>query len=346
MAVTKIKELSLEELPKLDTIRHNPYGLVYDGAITENVEGQVNIHPIRYVLEGLTIAANVYTPAGYDPEKSYPAVCVAHPNGGVKEQVAGLFAQNLAAAGYITLAADASHQGGSEGEPHMLDVPRKRVEDIHGMCDAISLFPGVDADRIGVLGICGGGGYTIKCAQTEKRFKAVATLSMFNSGVVRKNGFMDSQIDTIQERIHEAAEARAREAKGEEPALTPNMCTALTPEQADKLPYDLYRDGYYYYGVNYPHPYSTFSYTVSSLLDLASFDAVQGCELIDQPLLMMAGSAADTFYMTEHVFAACTDTQDKELFLVPGAHHIETYFKPEYVKQEVAKVTEFFNAKL
>ena len=346
MAVTKIKEIGVEELPELDTIHHNPYGLVYDGAITENVDGKVNIHPVRYELDGLVIAANVYTPAGYKADGSYPAVCVAHPNGGVKEQVAGLFAQHLAEAGYITLAADASHQGASEGTPRMLDVPRKRVEDIHGMCDAISLFPGVDTDRIGVLGICGGGGYTIKCAQTEKRFKAVATLSLFNSGVVRRNGFMDSQIDTIQQRIHEAAEERAREAAGEEPVFTPNMCTALTPEQADKLPYDLYREGYYYYGVTHPHPYATFSYTVSSLLDLASFDAVQGCDLIDQPLLMMAGSAADTFYMTEAVFAACTGTQDKELFLVPGAHHIETYFKPEYVQVEVEKVTDFFNEKL
>ena len=95
----------------------NPFGLVYDGAITQNIAGKVNIHPTTYKLHGLNIAANVYTPANYDASKKYPAVVVAHPNGGVKEQVAGLYAQRLAENGYITIAADASYQGASEGEP-------------------------------------------------------------------------------------------------------------------------------------------------------------------------------------------------------------------------------------
>lgn len=88
----------------------NPWGLVYNGAITENKEGAVSIHSITYELNGLKIAANVYTPAGYDRAKSYPALVVAHPNGGVKEQVAGLYSQRMAEAGYICLAFDAAYQ--------------------------------------------------------------------------------------------------------------------------------------------------------------------------------------------------------------------------------------------
>jgi len=76
--------------------KQNPFTLTYDGAITENVQGKVNIQPVKYQLNGLTIAANVYTPANFDSSKKYPAIVVAHPNGGVKEQVAGLYGQKLA----------------------------------------------------------------------------------------------------------------------------------------------------------------------------------------------------------------------------------------------------------
>lgn len=133
---------------------------------------------------------------------------------GVKEQVAGLFAQKLAEHGYITITADAAFQGQSGGEPRMVDRPEYRVEDIHAMADAISLFPGVDDDRIGAFGVCGGG-YTLRTGQTDKRFKTVATLSAFNSGLVRRNGFVDSQIDSIQERLAAASEARNKRIRGE-----------------------------------------------------------------------------------------------------------------------------------
>ena len=159
--------------------------MAYDGAITENVKGKVNIHPVTYVNnDGIKISANVYTPANFDPNKKYPAITVAHPNGGVKEQVAGLYAQKLAEQGYITIAADAAYQGASGGEPRQTDKPANRINDVHAMVDFLEKYQGVDTNRIGALGICGGGGYTFAAAQSDKRLHAVATVSLFNTGDV------------------------------------------------------------------------------------------------------------------------------------------------------------------
>lgn len=319
--------------------KQNPFTLAYDGAITENVKGKVNIHPVTYKVNGIDISANVYTPANYNPSNKYPAVVVAHPNGGVKEQVAGLYAQRLAEQGYITITADAAYQGASGGTPRNVDKPANRIEDIHGMADFISQYAGVDTDRLGLLGICGGGGYALKAAQTDKRLKAIATLSMFNSGRVRCNGFMDSQLSTIQDRLKQASEARAQEAAGGKIIYAGD--TKLTDEQIANLP-DLYREGFEYYGKTHFHPNSTFRYTMSSLLALMNFDAANNMDLIDQPLLMMAGSKADSKYMTEEAFKKAVNAKNKELFLIDGATHIETYWKPQYVNQAMGKLTQFF----
>lgn len=339
---------TIHELPAQHEVTRskteNPFGLVYAGAITENRTGDINIQPVTYNVNGITIAANVYTPAGYDVTQTYPAVVIAHPNGGVKEQVAGLYAQKLARAGYITIAADAAYQGASGGRPRNVDKPQNRVEDIHGMADYIAGFPGVDNARLGVLGICGGGGYALKAAQSDKRFNAVATVSMFNSGRVRRNGFKDSQLGTIQERLRQASAARSLEATTGEVRYVAD--TELTREMADSMPFDLYREGYYYYYETHAHPNATFRYTESSLLDLMTFDATNNLELLDQPLLMIAGEKADTYYMTQDAFAKATGTKDKELFLIEGATHIETYWVREYVDQAVEKLRSFYQNEL
>ncbi len=352
-----VQQVTASSKPSLQNkYDQNSWTLVYEGAITENGKGKVNIHPVKYKLNGIDIAANVYTPAGYDPAKKYPAVTVAHPNGGIKEQTAGLYAQRLAEAGYITIAADAAYQGGSGGEPRHTDKPQYRTEDIYGMADFIMQYPGVDTSRLGALGICGGGGYTLKAVQGDKRFKAVATLSMFNSGKVRRNGFQNSQLNTVQQRLQQAANARAKEKTSGEVREAARIeiggkslysgVASITDEEIAKTPTDLYREGYEYYYRTHPHPNSTFLYTTSSLMDLMTWDATDQIELINQPLLMMAGSKADTKYMTDEAFSLAINAKTKELFVIDGGTHIQTYWKPDYVSQAVNKLKDFYGKNL
>ncbi len=328
----------------------NQWTLVYDGAITKNVDGKVNIHPVTYPNNiGLKIAANLYTPARYDENARYAAVVVAHPNGGVKEQVAGLFAQFLAEHGYITLAYDAAYQGASEGEPRQTDIPASRVEDIRASIDYLMTIPAIDDHRIGVLGICGGGGYAITATAEDKRIQSVATIGMFNTGRVRRNGFKDADMTAIPVRLREAAVARVAYAKTGEVTYKGELRTApvhYTEEQLQQIPAGLYRDGAWYYGDRYFHPRAQSRYTTMSLMDLMAFDAEDAADLIDQPILMMVGDVADTRYMTEDVFKKLTGTTDKKLVLVQGASHIDEYWKPQYVTFEEQNLLEFFGRTL
>lgn len=146
----------------------------------------------------------------------------------------------------------------------------------------------------------------------------------------------------MAERLRAAAKQREAEAAGAPVAYTANMLD-WPKEKGLALTQDLYRDGYEYYGLTHRHPRSTFSATVTGLLEMAIWDARDGASLIDQPLLMIAGDKADTLYLTQGMFNAATGTKDKELHLIPGAHHIETYWKPEYVSQIDAKLGTFFS---
>lgn len=326
------------------TLTPNSLGLVYENAIDKNVPGEVNVHRVGYKIDGIDVVANVYTPAGYTPEGSYAAVVVAHPNGGSKDQVAGLYAQKLAESGLVTIAFDARYQGESGGEPRRTDKPANRMGDIIGAIDYIQNYPGVNPERVGAFGICGGGGYTFATAQTDKRIKAVATLSLFNTGDVRRNGYMRTQLGDIAERQREASLARQREAAGAEPEMAGFM--NWTPEEARQIKVDLYRDGYFYYGVTHKSPNAPGTYLKSSLMDMMAWDATDHADLITQPLLVIAGEIADSRYMSEEAFAKANHTACKEFFIVPGATHIRTYFVKEYVDQISSRSQKFFKEHL
>lgn len=125
-----------------------------------------------------------------------------------------------------------------------------------------------------------------------------------------------------------------------------NNTRPLTDEQIAKIPTDLYREGYIYYSKTHAHPAASGNYTLSSLMDLMTWDATDNLDLLTQPLLMIAGSKADSKYMTDEAIAKATHAKSKELFLIEGATHIQTYWKPPYVSQAVNKLVSFYGANI
>lgn len=136
------------------------------------------------------IAANIYFPPGFDKEKTWPTVISVHPFGSCKEQTSGnVYGEAMAKQGFVVIAFDASYQGESGGSPRWIEDPTQRAEDISHVIDYAVTLPYVDADRIGVLGVCGGGGYAINATLTDKRIKAVVSITGVNIGRLFREGF-------------------------------------------------------------------------------------------------------------------------------------------------------------
>lgn len=134
-------------------------------------------YPNRY---GLTLSADLYLPENMDQSKKYPALLVGTPYGGVKEQGAGIYAQTMAERGFVAMAFDESFNGESSGEPRHVSSPDIFVEDFSAGVDFLGTRPFVDRNKIGVIGICGSGGFALTAAQVDHRIKAVATASMYD----------------------------------------------------------------------------------------------------------------------------------------------------------------------
>ncbi|KAH8703012.1 Alpha/Beta hydrolase protein [Talaromyces proteolyticus] len=297
---------------------------------------------VSFNSRGLNVVGILRSPDTSATNRKRAAIVVSHPGGGVKEQTAGLYASLLTEQGYITLAFDAAYQGESSGEPRGLEDPAQRVEDIKSAVTYLSLLPEVDTERIGGLGICASGGYINFAAQTDVRIKAVAGVSSVDFGQMIREGVKDtaaaSPASAIAGTLEAAAKARLAEAKGEEyaqlpfapddPATVPDVYPALYKEAAD-----------YYRTPRGGHCRSTNRFPLRSTDLLANFDAFAFNHLISpRPLLMIAGSDADTKYFSE--IAIEKAKEPKELFVVPGKTHIALYDDSSVV---LPKLVDFYS---
>jgi hypothetical protein len=193
-------------------------------------------YPNRY---GITISADMYLPKDIDKSQQYPALVVGTPYGGVKEQGAGIYAQTMAERGFVTIAFDESYNGESGGQPRDVSSPGIFVEDFSAGVDFLGTRPFVDRNKIGAIGICGSGAFSLTAAQVDRRIKAVATASMYDMSRLTRYGWKDSMTDEERNKIlDQLGEQRWKDFENGTPAAPmgfPEEPQASIPEGLDPI---------------------------------------------------------------------------------------------------------------
>lgn len=293
--------------------------------------------------QGITMAAILHFPAGFDESRRYPAVVVSHPGGGVKEQAAGLYAGKLAESGLIAIAFDRSYQGESTGEPRQLENPYVSTEDVSAVIDHLTTLPYVDQDRIGAMGICAGAGYSANAAINDRRIKALGMVSAVNIGQMFRNGWENTVKDADALPYLEAGSAaRTADAGNHGMATMP-----LAPMKEEDAPNAELRGAWeYYHTPRCEHPNAPGYALARSLTQIITYDAYNKAEaFLTQPILAVAGSKAGSKWMSDDLIARAAST-DKTLHLVEGADHMDLYDVPRYVDEAVSKLAPFFQSRL
>jgi fermentation-respiration switch protein FrsA (DUF1100 family) len=299
---------------------------------------------VRFTAHGLQLAGILNLPENAEEKKQNPAIVCVHPGSSCKEQTAGIYAEKLAELGYVTIAFDASYQGESEGEPQYIEEPAVRVEDIRCAVDYLTTLDFVDKNRIGVLGICAGGGYAVNAAMTERRIKAVGTVVGANIGRVYRE-----TLDPIQT-LEAIGQQRTAEACGAEPMIT-NWIPRNQEEreQAGITDIDIVEAVDYYTTARGQCPNSPNKLKFTSLGSVLGFDAFSLAEvLLTQPLQVIIGDKQGAFgsYRDGHELYKRAASEKKEVFILEGVSHYDLYDQPEPVRKAVEKLSAFYKENL
>ena len=287
----------------------------------------------------LTLVGNLYLPSKASPDRKWAAIVIGHPFTAVKEQTAGLYAENLANQGFITLAFDAAYGGESAGYPRGLENPMQRAEDVRAAVTYLQTLEFVDPERIGAVGICASGGYVPFAAQTDTRIKAVATISAICNGRWSREGLLPSEPVTrqaLQETLNAANRFRLQEYTGEEKTMA-----TLFPEDDEirSRASTVTREGYDFYKGRGYHERSSNKFMVASASLLANYDSYHLIKMISpRPILMIVGSEADTAYISKDAITKADEP--KELFTVSGKTHLGLY---EDLSETVPKLVNFYS---
>ncbi len=294
----------------------------------------------------MNVVGNLFIPKTLNQNAKNPAIVVGHPMGAVKEQSSNLYAQKLAERGFVTLAIDLSFWGESEGKPGHLVSPEIYADDFSAAVDYLSTQPYVDPEKIGVLGICGSGSFAISAAKIDPRMKAIATVSMYDMGSAFRHGLNHSQTpEQRQAFIKSAIEQRFAEFKGAEKAYIPGTVNKLddsTPAIQREF-FDFYRTERGGYTPQGEKEELTTKPLLSSIGKFMNFYPFNDIETISpRPMLFITGDQAHSKEFSEDAWKRAA--QPKELYVVPGAGHVDLYDRTDLIPFE--KLTSFFKTNL
>lgn len=308
---------------------------------TFELSEKVTVEKVSYKNRyGITIVADMYLSKDIDKSKKYPAIVIGTPHGGVKEQGAGIYAQNMAERGFVAIAFDESFNGESSGEPRHVSSPDIFVEDFSVGVDFLGTRPFVDRNRIGAIGICGSGGFAVTAAQVDPRIKAVATASMYDISSMIRDGFGKTMTDEQRaQTLVQLGEQRWTDFENG----APEVPVGFPSEPADSIPEGLdpiSSEFFEYYGMERGHhPNARAAFTITSSMSFMNFPLMNYIDNISpRPILFIIGENAHSRYFSEDAYERAAEP--KELYIVPGARHIDLYDRTDMIPFD--KLESFF----
>ena len=287
---------------------------------------------------GITLAADLYAPKG--ETGPFAAIAVSGPFGAVKEQSSGLYAQEMAARGFLTIAFDPSFTGESGGEPRYVASPDINTEDFQAAVDYLSTRPDVDEERIGILGICGWGGMALNAAAIDTRIKATAAMTMYDMTRVTAKGYFDAE-DSEEARHAKRVAMNAQRTEDYKSGSYARAGGVVDPLPED-VP-DFVRDYYAYYKT--PRGYherslnSNDGWNVTSSLSFLNMPILRYSDEIRSAVLVVHGEKAHSCYFSRDAFAKLRG-ENKELMIIPGAVHTDLYDRKDIIPFD--KLESFF----
>ena len=312
-------------------------GSGYIKNLSENVERKSISYKNRY---GMKLVGDLYFIKNIDLSKKYPAIIVGAPYGGVKEQGPCVYADELAQRGYVVLTFDQSFMGESEGEPRHVSSPDIFTENFSAGVDYLGVQPFVDREKIGVIGICGSGGFALSAAQVDTRIKAIVTASMYDMSEAVRLGLNENSTLETKDKI-----SRQRWVDYENGY--PEYIPSFPEEPIESVPADLEEpnaEWFRFYTLKRGHhKEARGGFTTTSTLAMMNFRLLDYIkEISPRPILFIVGDRAHSKFFSENAYERALDP--KELYVVKDAEHIDLYDRLDRIPFD--KIDEFFKTNL